>query len=600
MMTWLRQSYNNKNSSIRRRHYWRWIWIQFLLATTISTLLVLSTLKKFSIDIYGTTSPRQTTTITSATATSVSDYDAGLPTRIIRRRRQQQSDNDQQSISSASPLSTTTMTPLAKSLRSSKILLFITTHFSPEHIRYFDCCWPQLMEKSQFLPHVHVLIFSTNMTIIPDRVLDHVGSLFVSNPTYKIEFAPQYEMSRLSKLYKHNPKLQRGANLGMARGFLRGWFDNYNWLIRINPDVLIRNSTWLVQQLLMSLQEQPHNDDIQLSSQGSNGSSSYEDVDVSQRHLSTNSNETTTDGESAQPPPPPTILQGIFHRCSPIRLHSDFFAIRPQVLLDHAEVKAQNSMLQNNMNNSSSSTSPSTISSLSTAHSSIEKKKGKNSISSMSVMLQPWQNETMIQMARRILIAEDDRQEMQFIMNREVEEKHKETGKRKQRRISKFKGIPKTQREFEQMYINKNSTTQHVPDPLLTSTSAFSSLSSISKLPIVLPFTKIYDDNHESTAAYFFAPILLAAAESADAGEEDDTDSYSSNAPTVGVAWIPDAMKSKGHCRIRGTNSSIIHEHDYCLAANNTANKNTTANEGTSSTDSAIPICEGLDGYDVI
>jgi hypothetical protein len=45
-----------------------------------------------------------------------------------------------------------------------KILLFITTLYSKQHVNYFHCCWPKLVEQSQLFQHAHIIIFSNNDT----------------------------------------------------------------------------------------------------------------------------------------------------------------------------------------------------------------------------------------------------------------------------------------------------------------------------------------------------------------------------------------------------------------------------------------------------
>jgi hypothetical protein len=76
-----------------------------------------------------------------------------------------------------------------------------------------------------------------------------------------------------------------GANQGPRLTFQKGWFDDYDWVIRINPDVLIRNLTWLLQQL-----QNPN-------------------------------------------------VEGIFHDSTPRRghqLHTDFFAVRPKAVMKYS------------------------------------------------------------------------------------------------------------------------------------------------------------------------------------------------------------------------------------------------------------------------
>jgi hypothetical protein len=46
---------------------------------------------------------------------------------------------------------------------------------------------------------------------------------------------------------------QEGATQAMIDPFLDenvSWFDDYDWVIRVNPDVLIRKDSWLIQNML--------------------------------------------------------------------------------------------------------------------------------------------------------------------------------------------------------------------------------------------------------------------------------------------------------------------------------------------------------------
>jgi hypothetical protein len=53
------------------------------------------------------------------------------------------------------------------------------------------------------------------------------------------------------KIYK-NEDYQSGAVQAMIDPFLDKitWFDDYDWVIRVNPDVLIRKDAWLMQTML--------------------------------------------------------------------------------------------------------------------------------------------------------------------------------------------------------------------------------------------------------------------------------------------------------------------------------------------------------------
>ena len=43
-----------------------------------------------------------------------------------------------------------------------------------------------------------------------------------------------------------NPGRQAGAILAVAEGFKQGWFEEYDWVVRVNPDVLILNDTFIM------------------------------------------------------------------------------------------------------------------------------------------------------------------------------------------------------------------------------------------------------------------------------------------------------------------------------------------------------------------
>lgn len=77
-------------------------------------------------------------------------------------------------------------------------------------------------------------------------------------------------------------RFQYEANEGIRLGFANQWFANYSWIIRINPDVLIRDPTWISQMM----------------------------------------NNSTVDG--------------IFVACDEKKIHTDFFAVRPSACAPNA------------------------------------------------------------------------------------------------------------------------------------------------------------------------------------------------------------------------------------------------------------------------
>jgi len=107
-----------------------------------------------------------------------------------------------------------------------RILLFITTHFSNLHIDFFRECWPSSIAKSILLQTADVAVFSTGPT--------NFSLLQATFPTQNVSV---YERS--------NPGYQSGAMLALQEAARNKWFDGYDWVIRLNPDVIIRNDTWI-------------------------------------------------------------------------------------------------------------------------------------------------------------------------------------------------------------------------------------------------------------------------------------------------------------------------------------------------------------------
>jgi hypothetical protein len=130
------------------------------------------------------------------------------------------------------------------------------------------------------LPNVDVVIFSNNVTELNVSELVTAERLFAdNNPHFRFRFATQEQLYPIEQHPHDSPnRLQMGANLAMALGVSSGWFAPYDWVIRINPDVLIRDSFWIWKTM--------HDPDV----------------------------------------------DGIFVNCSAKEIHTDFFAVRPRAL----------------------------------------------------------------------------------------------------------------------------------------------------------------------------------------------------------------------------------------------------------------------------
>lgn len=230
----------------------------------------------------------------------------------------QKSNNKHNVTSDKLPQQAPTPTP-----KTPRILVFITTIFSDSHIQYLYCCWPKLLRSSKLFQRqdTHFMIFSNNETVVEQTVIRRVQNIFdfydntLSQPKFTMKFASHDDLATLRYYPKRNSSssstpvsrrntttkvknptqdhdeweyfFQSGANLGLKLGFEHGWFsETYDWMIRLNPDVLIRNSSWLL--------------------------------------------ETMSDRVNA--------VDGIFVECDnpnlPHKLHTDFFAVRPKYYKD--------------------------------------------------------------------------------------------------------------------------------------------------------------------------------------------------------------------------------------------------------------------------
>lgn len=111
------------------------------------------------------------------------------------------------------------------------VLLYVTTQLSETHIRLLKICWPALLAQSSLYRNADVTMLVTH------DVQSHINMTFLNQVFHKSNFRIHF---------RPNPGHQEGAMLAMSEAFDQGWFDGYDWVIRVNPDVLIRNETALL------------------------------------------------------------------------------------------------------------------------------------------------------------------------------------------------------------------------------------------------------------------------------------------------------------------------------------------------------------------
>jgi len=117
-------------------------------------------------------------------------------------------------------------------LRKLRIVLFMSTHLTKAHKEFLRRCWPHAVRNSALLMQVETVIFFAATKPTPDLLDAFAGK----NVTVK--------------LYR-NPGYQKGAILAMVESTSQQWFEGYDWMIRVNPDVLILdNDEFLIQHML--------------------------------------------------------------------------------------------------------------------------------------------------------------------------------------------------------------------------------------------------------------------------------------------------------------------------------------------------------------
>lgn len=120
----------------------------------------------------------------------------------------------------------------SKVLSLPKILIYITTHMSNSHKEFLKYCWPQALKNSRLLNSSDI---SVHMTPEPEDVTESVQ---IIKNTFKNQ--------NLSYHVVNNFGYNKGAIAAITDASKSGWFDGYDWVFRMNPDVIIQNDKWFL------------------------------------------------------------------------------------------------------------------------------------------------------------------------------------------------------------------------------------------------------------------------------------------------------------------------------------------------------------------
>lgn len=117
-----------------------------------------------------------------------------------------------------------------------KTMIYITTHFSNQHIFYLTECWPLALEHVPLLRHSDIVIY-----LNPDENEEDPDKLSTAMKLLKQTFYNQ----NLHVHIRNNKGYDGGAMSAISDAAKEGWFENYDWIFRVNPDVIIRDDSYI-------------------------------------------------------------------------------------------------------------------------------------------------------------------------------------------------------------------------------------------------------------------------------------------------------------------------------------------------------------------
>lgn len=159
-----------------------------------------------------------------------------------------------------------------------RTLLYVTTHMSASHAWFLEACWPAALRHSLLLNSSDVVVYFARDAAVADEDEDEDARLALLRRTFRRQ--------RLTIRVRPNRGWHASASAALDDAVRGGWWDGYDWVVRVNPDVVVRDDAFLLRTL-------------------------REDPDAA----------------------------GVFVNCvreggaGPVLLHTDFFALRPAALL---------------------------------------------------------------------------------------------------------------------------------------------------------------------------------------------------------------------------------------------------------------------------
>jgi hypothetical protein len=111
-------------------------------------------------------------------------------------------------------------------------MLYITTHMSSLHIWFLKSCWPPALQNSLLLKTSDVVVY------LNPKEEEREEAMNILRHTFRDQ--------NLTIHVRDNPGYQAGAMSALTEASREGWFSGYDWVIRVNPDVIIRDDSFML------------------------------------------------------------------------------------------------------------------------------------------------------------------------------------------------------------------------------------------------------------------------------------------------------------------------------------------------------------------
>jgi len=125
-----------------------------------------------------------------------------------------------------------------KSISTPNTLTYITTHLSNYHKKFLQYCWPNALQNSQLLNSSDIMLF---ITLNPSERPSILDSIEMLQNTFKHQ--------NLTLHIFDNPGYQEGAIAALKSASIYDYFTGYDWVTRLNPDVIIQNDTFMLDSI---------------------------------------------------------------------------------------------------------------------------------------------------------------------------------------------------------------------------------------------------------------------------------------------------------------------------------------------------------------